>query len=34
MSFVTYHPLSDFALHRMGENLADGINQGGNCLAL
>jgi CxxC motif-containing protein (DUF1111 family) len=28
MSSVTYHPLSDFALHHMGQNLADGINQG------
>ena len=28
MSFVTYHPLSDYALHHMGENLEDGINQG------
>jgi len=28
MSFVQYHPFSDFALHHMGENLADGINQG------
>jgi len=28
MSFVEYHPFSDFALHHMGENLADGINQG------
>ena len=25
---MTYHPYSDFALHHMGENLADGINQG------
>jgi CxxC motif-containing protein (DUF1111 family) len=24
----TYHPYSDFALHNMGSNLADGINQG------
>src|SRR5581483_3669166 len=29
MSNVTYHPYSDFALHHMGPNLADGINQGG-----
>jgi CxxC motif-containing protein (DUF1111 family) len=29
MSGVTYHPYSDFALHRMGSNLADGITQGG-----
>jgi CxxC motif-containing protein (DUF1111 family) len=28
MSNVDYHPFSDFALHHMGENLADGINQG------
>jgi CxxC motif-containing protein (DUF1111 family) len=28
MSTVTYHPYSDFALHHMGSNLADGINQG------
>jgi CxxC motif-containing protein (DUF1111 family) len=28
MSNVQYHPFSDFALHRMGSNLADGINQG------
>jgi CxxC motif-containing protein (DUF1111 family) len=28
MSYVTYHPFSDFALHHMGENLADGISQG------
>jgi len=28
MSFVQYHPFSDFALHHMGNNLADGINQG------
>ena len=28
MSGVTYHPYSDFALHRMGSNLADGITQG------
>jgi len=28
MSFVEYHPFSDFALHHMGTNLADGINQG------
>ena len=25
---VTYQPYSDFALHHMGENLTDGINQG------
>lgn len=25
---ATYHPFSDFALHRMGSNLADGIVQG------
>jgi len=28
MSNVQYHPFSDFALHHMGSNLADGINQG------
>lgn len=28
MSYVTYHPFSDFALHHMGTNLADGISQG------
>jgi CxxC motif-containing protein (DUF1111 family) len=28
MSNVTYHPFSDFALHHMGANLADGVNQG------
>ena len=28
MSNVTYHPYSDFALHGMGSNLADGILQG------
>jgi CxxC motif-containing protein (DUF1111 family) len=28
MSSVTYHPYSDFALHHMGSNLADGILQG------
>src|SRR5450631_343408 len=28
MSYVAYHPYSDFALHHMGSNLADGINQG------
>jgi CxxC motif-containing protein (DUF1111 family) len=27
-SGVTLHPFSDFALHRMGANLADGISQG------
>ncbi len=27
-SNVTYHPYSDFALHSMGSNLADGISQG------
>jgi CxxC motif-containing protein (DUF1111 family) len=26
---VTIHPFSDFAIHHMGSNLADGINQGG-----
>lgn len=29
MSSVMYHPYSDFALHHMGSNLADGIVQGG-----
>ncbi len=28
MTHVTYHPYSDFALHHMGSNLADGILQG------
>lgn len=28
MSNVSYHPYSDFALHHMGSNLADGIVQG------
>lgn len=28
MSNVTYHPYSDFAIHHMGSNLADGVNQG------
>jgi CxxC motif-containing protein (DUF1111 family) len=28
MSNVTFHPFSDFALHRMGQGLADGVNQG------
>jgi CxxC motif-containing protein (DUF1111 family) len=28
MSYVQYHPFSDFALHHMGGNLADGVNQG------
>ena len=28
MSNVTFNPLSDFALHHMGQGLADGINQG------
>ena len=28
MSNVVYHPFSDFALHHMGERLADGITQG------
>lgn len=28
MSYVTYHPFSDFALHRMGAGLADGVSQG------
>jgi CxxC motif-containing protein (DUF1111 family) len=28
MSNVTYHPFSDFALHHMGEKLADGVSQG------
>jgi CxxC motif-containing protein (DUF1111 family) len=28
MSYVQYHPFSDFALHHMGRNLADEVNQG------
>jgi CxxC motif-containing protein (DUF1111 family) len=28
MTNITYHPYSDFALHHMGSNLADGIEQG------
>jgi CxxC motif-containing protein (DUF1111 family) len=28
MSNATYHPYSDFALHRMGTRLSDGISQG------
>jgi CxxC motif-containing protein (DUF1111 family) len=28
MSYVEYHAFSDFALHHMGSNLADGVNQG------
>jgi hypothetical protein len=28
LSSVTYQPYSDFALHHMGENLTDRINQG------
>lgn len=28
MSNVVYHPFSDFALHHMGERLADGVTQG------
>jgi CxxC motif-containing protein (DUF1111 family) len=28
MSETTYRPFSDFALHHMGANLADGISQG------
>jgi len=28
MGGVTYHAFSDFALHHMGPNLADGITQG------
>jgi CxxC motif-containing protein (DUF1111 family) len=28
MSYVTYHPYSDFALHRLGSELADGVQQG------
>ncbi len=28
MTNFTYHPFSDFALHHMGSNLTDGINQG------
>jgi CxxC motif-containing protein (DUF1111 family) len=29
MSNFTYHPFSDIALHHMGSNLTDGVNQGG-----
>lgn len=28
MSSVTYHPYSDFAVHNMGQGLADGVSQG------
>ena len=28
LSNRTFHPFSDFALHHMGSNLADGVNQG------
>jgi CxxC motif-containing protein (DUF1111 family) len=28
MSYTKYHPFSDFALHHMGTNLADGVSQG------
>lgn len=28
VSNITFHPLSDFALHDMGTGLADGISQG------
>jgi CxxC motif-containing protein (DUF1111 family) len=28
MSFIVYHPFSDYALHRMGVGLADGVSQG------
>lgn len=28
MSYVIYHPFSDFALHHMGAGLADGVSQG------
>ncbi len=28
LSNVTYHPYSDFAIHHMGQGLADGISQG------
>jgi len=28
MSFLVYHPFSDFALHHMGTTLADGVSQG------
>jgi CxxC motif-containing protein (DUF1111 family) len=28
MGGVTYNPFSDFAVHHMGSNLADGVNQG------
>ena len=29
MSNVTYSPYSDFAVHKMGKGLSDGVNQGG-----
>ena len=29
MGAFTYHPFSDFAVHHMGSNLADGVSQGG-----
>jgi len=29
MGNVTYHPYSDFAIHHMGADLVDGVNQGG-----
>jgi CxxC motif-containing protein (DUF1111 family) len=29
LSNQTYHPYSDFALHNMGQNLSDGVTQGG-----
>jgi CxxC motif-containing protein (DUF1111 family) len=28
MSNVAYHPYSDFAIHHMGQRLADGVSQG------
>lgn len=28
MSYITYHPFSDFAVHHMGSGLSDGVNQG------
>jgi len=29
LNSATYHPFSDFALHAMGQDLADGVDQGG-----
>jgi CxxC motif-containing protein (DUF1111 family) len=28
MSYQTYRPFSDFAVHHMGSNLSDGVSQG------